>query len=212
MHETNPRHPWEIEDWQKIPYEEALQRMRARVSERIAGQIEDRLILCEHPAVITLGRRPGAHKNILHPRDIPIVEAERGGDVTYHGPGQLVVYPILLLREGERDLHRYLRNLEEIVIRVLYAFDLKGGRSGPTGVWVGERKIASIGVAARRWVVFHGLALNVDLDLTVFEAINPCGLEARVMTSMARELGFSPPWEEVKRILSRAAGEVLGRG
>lgn len=165
--------------------------------------------------MITLGRsaKPG---NVLTPGNIPVVAIERGGDVTYHGPGQLVAYPIFLLRDGERDLHRLLRNLEEALIRTLADFDLAGIREpGKTGVWIahatGARKIASIGVAVRKWVTLHGLALNVTTDLVRFSTINPCGFEASVMTSMARERGRDPVMAEVKRSLARHVGEVFGR-
>jgi lipoate-protein ligase B len=207
---------------------------------RQKDDIPDTLILVEHPHVITAGR--SAHKeNLLGtvwtepgsdrqsparegagtpsglPRlidGIPFFEIERGGDVTYHGPGQLVGYPIFLLRDDERDLHVYLRNLEEALIRALARFDLPGERkSGWTGVWTtgGARKVASIGVAVKRWVTMHGFALNVSTDLARFAAINPCGLDASVMGSMAGELGRPVPLDAVKNAVRDAFAEVFGR-
>lgn len=160
---------------------------------RQSDAIPDTLVLVEHPEVITLGRS-AKPSNVLAAGDIPVIAIERGGDVTLHGPGQLVAYPIFLLREGERDLHRYLRGLEEAVLRTVADFGLAAARvPGRTGVWTGpgneSRKLASIGVAVRKWVTMHGLALNVNIDLARFTAINPCGFPAAVMTSMAQELG-----------------------
>jgi lipoate-protein ligase B len=201
----------QIEDWGEIPYEEALQSMREYVAARLNHEREDTLILCSHPPVFTLGRKLGAAQNLVAVKDIPVVEVERGGDVTYHGPGQQVLYPILQLQEGERDLHKYLRALEESVIQTLAAFGLTGDRSGPTGVWVSGRKIASLGIAARRWVVFHGVALNVSLDLSPFFGINPCGLDPTVMTTIERELGHSVDAKQLKDIFVQEALRALQR-
>lgn len=147
---------------------------------------------------------------------MPVIAIERGGDVTYHGPGQLVAYPIFALREDERDLHRFLRNLEEGVIRTVGDFGIPATRSaGKTGVWTSEakdgRKLASIGVAVKKWVTLHGLALNVTTDLARFSAINPCGFDATVMTSMERELGAPVDMAAVKASLTRHLGAVLAR-
>jgi len=185
------------------------------VASRQSGSIPDTLILVEHPDVITLGRS-AKPSNVLCPGEIPVVSIERGGDVTYHGPGQLVAYPIFLLREDERDLHRFLRSLEEVLVRTLADFGLAGIREpGKTGVWIARegasRKLASIGVAVRKWVTLHGLALNVTTDLTRFGAINPCGFDATVMTSMARELGHAPDFSAVKRSLARHVAQVFDR-
>lgn len=170
--------------FQEEPYETIHQFQQALVEQRIRGEIPDTLLLGQHPHVITLGRR-NRPDNLPESMDVPVVEIERGGDVTYHGPGQMVGYPILQLKPDERDLHRYLRSLEEVLIRVLRHYGLRGERkSGWTGVWVGEQKIASIGVAVRKWVTFHGFALNVSTDLSYFHCINPCGLPASVMTSI----------------------------
>jgi lipoate-protein ligase B len=194
-------------------YEEVWAMQRELVAARQRDEIPDTLILVEHPSVITLGR--GTHReNLVAPGDIPIFEIERGGDVTYHGPGQLVGYPIFQLREGERDLHVYLRNLEEALIQAMTDFGLVcARRSGWTGVWnqTADRKLASIGIAVKRWVTLHGFALNVSTDLSRFAAINPCGLEATVMTSMSALLDRPIALAEVKEAVSRRMGEIFGR-
>jgi len=186
---------------------------RQMVAARQQDQIPDTLILVEHPSVITLGR--GTHReNLVAPGDLPIFEIERGGDVTYHGPGQLVGYPIFLLRQPERDLHVYLRNLEEALIQTVEECGLPAGRRESwTGVWnrQADRKLASIGVAVKRWVTLHGFALNVATDLGRFAAINPCGLEATVMASMTSLLGRAVTLAEVKPIVARRMGAVFGR-
>jgi len=183
------------------------------VGQRQRDEIPDTLILVEHPHVITLGR--GTHKeNVLAPGDTPLFEIERGGDVTYHGPGQLVGYPIFLLRQEERDLHLYLRNLEESLLRAVGRFGISGERKdGWTGVWSagGARKLASIGVAVKRWVTLHGFALNVSTDLGRFAAINPCGLEATIMGSMESVLGHAVSFDEVKAAVRDEVGAVFVR-
>jgi lipoate-protein ligase B len=180
---------------------------------RQKDEIPDTLIFVEHPHVITAGR--SAHgENLLDVGDTPLYEIERGGDVTYHGPGQLVGYPIFQLREEEHDLHRYLRNLEESIIRALAQFGLPSGRKPSwTGVWTADaaRKLASIGVAVKRWVTLHGFALNVSTDLARFAAINPCGLDAAVMGSMAGELGRPVEMSAVKDAVKGAMADVFGR-
>ena len=185
------------------------------VAERQAETIPDTLVLVEHPDTITMGRsaRPD---NVVDAGGIPVYSIERGGDVTYHGPGQLVAYPVFLLRESERDLHRYLRGLEEAILRTLADFHIAGTRRpGLTGVWTADetapRKLASIGVAVRRWVTMHGLALNVNTELARFGAIHPCGLDASVMTSMAHELGGPVDFVSVKSALAKHLAAVLDR-
>lgn len=149
----------------------------------------DILLFVEHPHVYTLGRG-GKQANVLAPGDVPVIWTSRGGDVTYHGPGQLVVYPIVDLRSRLRkDVHRYVRNLELAAIHTLQDFGLSGTRRPPfTGIWIGDKKIAAIGVAVRRCITFHGLALNVSTDLAYFKRIVACGLTWADVTSMAREL------------------------
>ena len=147
---------------------------------------------------------------MLDAGDVPVFEIERGGDVTYHGPGQLVGYPILKLEE--RDLHKYLRDLEEGLIGVCADCGVAGGRNpGWTGVWIGDRKVASIGIAVRRWVTLHGFALNVSTELGRFAAINPCGLHAAVMTSLTEAAGRPISVDDVKPITAARLGEALGR-
>lgn len=191
------------------------------VAARQRDEVPDTLILVEHPDVITLGR--GSHReNLLQVAGIPLFEIERGGDVTYHGPGQLVGYPILLLRPSERDLHVYLRNLEELLLRVAADFGIAGGRNpGWTGVWTdpgdagppprARRKLASIGVAVKRWVTLHGFALNVSTDLSRFAAINPCGLESSTMGSLSSVLGRAVEMDAVKRSVRRHFADVFAR-
>ena len=208
--------PLHVEDLGVCGYREAWARQLALVEERKAGGGQDTLLLVEHPHVITLGRAQKAKGNVLAAGDVEVIEIERGGDVTYHGPGQLVAYPIVLLRDGERDLHRFLRNLEEAVIRTLARCGLAADRQpGATGVWLdgrlGRRKICSMGIACRRWVTFHGLALNVTTDLAYFARINPCGFDASVMTSVADERGAAPPMSDVKAMLAGELAAILGR-
>jgi lipoate-protein ligase B len=193
-------------------YQEVWRLQLDLVAQRQADEIEDTLVLVEHPEVITLGRRLSSQGNVVAPGDIPIFEIERGGDVTYHGPGQLVGYPILKLDGDERDLHAYLRNLEEGLIGVCADVGLAGGRNpGWTGVWIGERKVASIGIAVRKWVTMHGFALNVATDLPRFATINPCGLDAAVMTSLSKECGRAVTLDEVKPLATARLSASLGR-
>ncbi len=179
---------------------------------RQEDRIEDTLVLVEHPHVLTVGRNR-RRDNLLAPGDMPVVEVERGGDVTYHGPGQLVGYPILRLREDERDVHRYLRRLEQAIVATLADFAITGEqRPGLTGVWAGARKLASIGVAVRRrWITMHGFALNVCTDLGRFASINPCGLPASVMGSMTSVTGRPVSLAEVREPLLRHLGQALNR-
>lgn len=175
----------------RTTYGDAHELQRELLEARVAGTIGDTLVLTEHEPVVTVGR--GSDRAAAAGAGLPIAEVERGGEATYHGPGQVVAYPILQLPEGRRDLHRYLRDLEEVVIGVLGEFDVVGRRvEGLTGVWVGERKIASIGVAVRRWVTWHGLALNVHTDLQAFSGFRPCGLDAEVMTRLADHAELPP--------------------
>ena len=185
------------------------------MAERQAGTIPDTLVLVEHPDTITMGRS-ARQDNVVQAGEIPVFAIERGGDVTYHGPGQLVAYPIFHLRESERDLHRYLHGLEETMLRTLADFGITAARRpGLTGVWTANEtaphKLASIGVAVRKWVTLHGLALNVNTDLARFGAIHPCGLDASVMTSMADELGRKVSFTAVKNTLAKHLAAVFDR-
>jgi lipoate-protein ligase B len=204
--------PARVIDLGRREYGEVWKLQQELVAERQRGEIADTLVLVEHPDVITLGRRQSSQSNVVAPGDIPVFEIERGGDVTYHGPGQLVGYPIFALEGDERDLHAYLRNLEEALIGACGDLGLAAGRkAGWTGVWIGERKVASIGIAVRRWVTMHGFALNVATDLSRFTAINPCGLDAAVMTSLSREAGREVTLDETKALVVARMASVFRR-
>src|SRR3712207_4384849 len=200
------------------PYAEVLELQRELARARISGELtQDLLLLVEHPPVVTLGRS-AKERHIVVPRGalaargVEVYEIERGGDVTFHGPGQLVGYPIVDLRRHKQDLHWYLRRLEEALIQALAEYEIDAGRNAPfTGVWTSGRKIASIGVHARDWVTWHGFALNVTTDLTYFDLIVPCGIQAVTMTSVARELsgGVAPSVGDVGAVVSAALGDVL---
>ncbi len=183
----------QIERWGLVPYTEAIGAMEQVLAERIAGTRPDTLLLCEHPPTFTVGRTRGASANILDPGDAPVVPVRRGGDVTFHGPGQLVGYPVLGLPTGRQDLHAYLRGLESFLIERLAQHGLLGERDPRnTGVWLNGRKIAAIGIACRRWVTWHGFSLNVDVDLSWFQRINPCGMDSSLVTRMADHLAPPP--------------------
>lgn len=200
------------------PYGQALEYQRAVARARIAGEIaEDVLLLVEHPPVVTMGRAAKqrhllASPELLAARGVELFDVERGGDVTFHGPGQLVGYPIVDLKRHRRDLHWYLRVVEGALIDALAEFGIPAERNpGLTGVWTQGRKIASIGVHARDWVTWHGFALNVSTDLSYFDLMVPCGIEAVTMTSMARELGGTPPaWDRVEAAVIGAFETALG--
>ncbi len=191
-----------------VPYAEVLTLQRRLATLRTEDRLEDILLLMEHPPVITLGRAgQKAHLRVaessLAALGIEFFEVERGGDMTYHGPGQLVGYPILNLTDHGRDVHGYLRQLEELLIMTLSDFGITAGRSpGRTGVWVGERKIASLGIHVGRWVTRHGFALNVNMDLTPFTLIVPCGIQGAQVTSMVQELSRPISIREVTAILT----------
>jgi lipoyl(octanoyl) transferase len=190
----------------RVPYAEALALQRSLVDERRAGRIPDTLLLVEHPPVLTLGvRGDGGRSHILATDEtlaslgIEIHETGRGGDITYHGPGQIVGYPILDLNPDRRDVHRYVRDLETVLIRVAADYGIEAGRvDGLTGVWVGDEKLAAIGVRIARWITSHGFALNVTTDLDHFALIVPCGIADRGVTSMARLLGRPVDTAEVE--------------
>jgi lipoyl(octanoyl) transferase len=192
----------------------ALQRRLA--DEVAAGEAPDTLLLLEHDPVITCGRGTDA-TNLPDPGgSIPVVGIERGGDVTWHGPGQLVGYPILGLRDHERDLHLHLRRIEDLLIRTCIDLGCTASRNpGFTGVWTPAdqpaRKLASIGVAVRRWVTYHGFALNVNVDRKVFDSIKPCGLDSEVMTSLDQECPQAPELPSVVETLARHLSDIFER-
>jgi len=199
-----------------IGYARALELQRDLVERRKRGEIPDRLLLLEHPDVITLGVRTRNDRTHVLETDeglaaqgVELFETGRGGDVTYHGPGQLVGYPILDLNPHRRDVHRYVRDLEAVLIQAVASFGITAGRvPGLTGIWVdapdGQAKLAAIGVRISRWVTSHGFALNVNTDLSRFGLIVPCGITDRGVTSMERLLGHRLPMDEVADAVERA--------
>ncbi len=203
---TAPR--LEVEDLGRCAYLDAQARMDAALEARAAGG-DDRILFAEFDPVLTVGRAGGgaaAYAGV----GVPVHEVSRGGKATFHGPGQLVAYPVVGLEGAARDLHAYLHALEEALIRTVARFGLAGGRDPRnTGCWVGGRKIASIGVAVRRWVTYHGVALNVATDLSWFRRFDPCGLEPELMTSMAAELPQAPALGEVRTALAEELRAVL---
>lgn len=178
------------------------------VEDVVLGQSSETLILVEHPHVITRGLK--YHSAPKPNTDVPVIDIERGGGPTYHGPGQLVGYPIIHLTGRGLKIADYIRTLEGLLIETLFQFGIKGERAkGFAGVWVGNKKIVSIGVAVRRWVTYHGFALNVNTDLNYFKTIHPCGLEPEVMTSMESILGYQVSMSEIKKTLMQIFERTL---
>jgi lipoate-protein ligase B len=198
-------------DWGLREYGDSLAEMRALRTARRRGEIPDTLVLVEHPAVITVGVQ-GSEGEVL-PDGIPVFHVERGGKSTYHGPGQLVGYPIVDLTPRDRDVRGFVRDVEEVVVRSLADVGVTAGRvEGQRGVWVdGGRKIASVGIAVEEWVTSHGFALNVDPELSVFRSFRPCGLSGAVMTSVARELGRPTSVDVLRAPVIRAWETVFAR-
>jgi len=212
-----------IADWGRTGYADAWRRQEELVARRNAGEAGDTLVFTEHDPVYTLGVRRGAEEHMiwdeaeLARRGIEVFKSNRGGDITYHGPGQIVGYPIVSLTP-RKDLHAYLRLLEQVLINAVGTLGLAAGRrEGKTGIWLGPRKIAAIGVAVKKWTAYHGFALNVNADLTPFAGIVPCGITDGTVTSMALELGRAVDEAEVKRVLAAEFVRLLpgffgGRG
>jgi lipoate-protein ligase B len=207
-----------VQDLGRRPYGEVLDLQRNLCRSRLTGELtDDVLLLVEHQPVVTLGRGTRAPSLPLSPtelvqRGVEVFEVERGGDVTYHGPGQLVGYPILDLRQHREDLHWYLRRLEQSLIGALDALGIAAGiNPGLTGVWTNGRKIASIGIHVKQWVTFHGFALNVTTDLDYFDLIVPCGIRDVIMTSVAQELGRTDAalFEETREAVIESLGKTL---
>jgi lipoyl(octanoyl) transferase len=198
------------QDLGRLDFLAALSRQEQLIELKQRQGVADILLFVEHPHVYTIGRG-GDLDNVLAARDVPLHRASRGGDVTYHGPGQLVAYPIIDLRSKlRRDVHRYIRNLEAAAIETLKDFGLEAKRRPPyTGIWIDNRKIAAMGIAVRRGITFHGLALNVNTDLSYFKRIIPCGLTWADVTSMAKELGAEQSIEQVKHKFLDCFAEVF---
>jgi lipoyl(octanoyl) transferase len=212
----SPR-PLEVRRLGRVPYAEGLDLQARLVADRQAGNISDTLLLLEHDPVFTLGRNARA-EHVLFPeaelraRGFEVFETGRGGDVTYHGPGQVVGYPILDLAPDRCDVHRYVRDLEEVLIRTCADYGVSAGRvPGMTGAWVGEAKIGAIGVRIARWVTSHGFAFNVAGDTSPFGLIVPCGIRGRGVTSLERLLGRAVAVDAVTDRLATHLAAVFGR-
>ena len=211
--------PLEVRRLGLVPYADALVMQRALVEERKAGRVPDLLLLLQHPPVITLGvRGDGGRANIVATGDrlaelgIDVAETGRGGDVTYHGPGQIVGYPIIDLKPDRCDVHVYVRDVEEVMIRVCADYGLSAGRvPGLTGTWIGAEKIGAIGVRISRWVTSHGFAFNVSTDLDHFKLIVPCGISDRGVTSLERATGRQVPLADVEDAFVRHFCDVFDR-
>jgi lipoyl(octanoyl) transferase len=203
----------------RIGYADGVELQKSLVQQRVAGEIDDTLLFVEHPPVITLGvKTRGNLANVradagaLAAQGVEIHESGRGGDVTFHGPGQLVGYPIVDLKPDRQDVHRYVRDLEEVLIRTAADFGIEAGRvKGFSGAWVGDVKLAAIGVRISRWVTSHGFALNVSTDLTGFGLIVPCGIADRGVTSLAALLGRDVPMADVERSVVTHFAAVFDR-
>jgi lipoyl(octanoyl) transferase len=209
--------PLEVRRLGLMPYADAVALQAELVARRRAGEIPDQLVLLEHPHVITMGSGSHASHVLLDEAErrlmgMELYQSGRGGDVTYHGPGQLVGYPILDLKPDRKDVHRYIRDLEEVLIAALETFHITAARqAGLTGVWVGDDKIAAIGVrVSSGWITSHGFALNVSTDLGFFDAIVPCGIRDHGVTSMERVLGRRVPAARVRSQVVAALCQVFG--
>ena len=195
-------------DLGRTRYKNAWELQKRLVDLRFKGQVADCLLLTEHEPVITMGRASSKSNLLCSPteleeRGVELVEIERGGDITFHGPGQLVAYPIIDLNGRGRDLHRYLRDLESIIVATLNDLGLDAGiKHGLTGVWVDDHKLAAIGVAVSRWITYHGVALNVNTDLDYFKLINPCGITRYPVGSISSMLGKEMDMQEVTDLLA----------
>jgi lipoyl(octanoyl) transferase len=219
MSEAAVRRGLEVRRLGTVSYPEALAAQRALVEDRRAGRVGDLLLLLEHPAVITLGvKGDGGRSNVvatparLEELGIVVEETGRGGDVTYHGPGQIVGYPIIDLRPDRQDVHRYVRDLEEVMIRTCADYGLEAGRiKGLTGAWIGAEKIGAIGVRISRWITSHGFAFNVSTRLDHFQLIVPCGISDRGVTSLEKATGRAIALEEVETRLVHHFASVFER-
>jgi lipoyl(octanoyl) transferase len=201
-----------------VPYAEGLEIQRQLVEERKADRIPDTLLLLQHPHVLTIGVKKDGREHILASPErlaslgVDVFETGRGGDVTYHGPGQLVGYPIIDLNPDRRDVHHYVRDIEEVMIRVCADYGLTAGRvKGFSGAWIGDEKIGAIGVRISRWVTSHGFAFNVTTDIQFFDLIVPCGIADKGVTSLKSKLGHAPAMPEVEDRFVRHFESVFAR-
>jgi lipoate-protein ligase B len=193
-------------------YGEALEIQRDLVRRRVAGEVPDTLLFVEHPHVITMGKMARPEHLLAGRPEVEVVETDRGGDVTYHGPGQVVGYPIVDLAALRKDVKWYVERLEEVMIRAAASHGVTAGREpGMTGAWVGPNKLGAIGVRVERWVTMHGWALNATTDLSYFDLIIPCGLRGKGVTSLAKETGRAIDLDGLRRVLAETFGEVFGR-
>jgi lipoate-protein ligase B len=194
-------------DLGRIEYGRALEIQRSLAEKRARGEVPDVLILLEHENVITLGRKTSSEN--LKPQNVPVFHVERGGDATYHGPGQLVGYPIVKLED--HNVRRHVQTIEKALIAASGRFDIEAAIwDAHPGIWVEGHKLASIGVAVKNWVTYHGLALNVNTDMSYFDLIRPCGLEPETMTSMQKLLGRRLDFDEVKEAVAEEYSSALG--
>jgi len=192
-----------------VPYEEAWEWQRQLHAQRLAGEIPDTLILLEHPPVYTFGKNAG-ESNLLDPRDAQVIQSDRGGDITWHGPGQIVGYPIFNLEMHKKSVSWYMRSLEEVIIRTLGDYGVVGDRiSGMTGVWVGSQKVCAMGVRLSRWVTMHGFALNVRPDMSYFSGMIPCGIQGKGVVSMRELVGDEIQIMDVNPILVKHFSSVF---
>jgi len=200
----------------RTSYADAWKLQKRLVDDRVAGNLPDMLLLTEHEPVITKGRATDINNLLCSPeelavRGVELHEIERGGDITYHGPGQLVIYPIIDLNNHGRDLHKYLRDLERMIIVTLGELGISAGvKQGLTGVWADDKKLAAIGVAVSRWVTYHGAALNVNTDLDYYKLINPCGITRYPVGSIKNELGGETELEKVADLITKSFADIFG--
>ena len=198
-----------------IDFRDAWDLQKDLFNSRYQKEINDTLLLLEHPHTYTLGKTADrknliAEDKFLNQNEISVYEIDRGGDITYHGPGQIVGYPIIDLTEWQEDTHKYLRALEEVIIKTCAEYNITGGRNPDyTGVWVGDNKIAAIGIKVSRWITMHGFAFNVNTDLSLFDGIIPCGIKDKNVTSLQNELGITIDINEVKSIILKIFTEVF---
>ena len=216
---SNPERKLVVRRLGLVRYADGLEMQRALADQRAAGEIDDTLLLLEHPHVLTLGAKSGQSRSHvlatperLAELGVELHETGRGGDVTYHGPGQIVGYPIISLKPDRCDVHRYVRDLEEVMIRVTAEYGFQAGRiAGLTGAWVGAEKIGAIGVRIQRWVTSHGFAFNVNTNLDFFRLIVPCGIADHGVTSLKRLTGHEVPIPEAEDHLIRHFAAVFSR-